>query len=130
MEPQSETLYWCDREGGRIQRSSLDGSNLTTIYDSAPGVQRPLEDSKDWCVGISLDVKRKLIYWTQKGFSKGYVGKILRANLEIPSGQTAETRKDIEVLFDNLPEPIDLELDTEKQILYCESRVRCHDENL
>ena len=33
------------------------------------------------------------------------------ANLEIPKGQSPANRSDIEVLFEELPEPIDLDLD-------------------
>ena len=40
----------------------------------------------------------------------------------MPPGETPSTRSDIEVLFANLPEPIDLELDAEAQILYWTDR--------
>ncbi|SJX65871.1 uncharacterized protein SRS1_21042 [Sporisorium reilianum f. sp. reilianum] len=115
-------LYWCDREGGRIQRSNLDGSSLETLYDSAPGKPRPLTDQRDWCVGITVDQERNLIYWTQKGGSKGSAGRILRANKELPEGSKPESRTDIETLFDHLPEPIDLELDQSSGILYWTDR--------
>ncbi|GHJ86698.1 hypothetical protein NliqN6_3100 [Naganishia liquefaciens] len=115
-------LYWCDREGGRIQRCNLDGSNLETLYDSAPGKLRTLGDARDWCVGITVDNERGLVYWTQKGGSKGGAGRILRFNKEIPEGSTAENRADTETLFDNLPEPIDLELDSASQMLYWTDR--------
>jgi hypothetical protein len=42
--------------------------------------------------------------------------------MEIPKGQTAVTRNDIEVLFDDLPEPIDLELDLNSRVLYWTDR--------
>jgi hypothetical protein len=44
--------------------------------------------------------------------SNGGRGKILRAGIDIPAGHTAVDRGDIEVLFEGLPEPIDLDLDT------------------
>jgi hypothetical protein len=115
-------LYWSDREGGRLQRSNLDGSALETLYDSAPGVPRPLQDATKWCVGITVDTKRQLIYWTQKGTSKGAVGQILRANLDVPHGQSAEQRRDVETLFTHMPEPIDLELDAAHQQLFWTDR--------
>jgi len=40
-------------------------------------------------------------------------GRVCRANIEIPKSGNATNRTDIEVLFDSLPEPIDLELDLE-----------------
>jgi hypothetical protein len=36
---------------------------------------------------------------------------IHRANIDIPRGETAANRSDIEVLFEGLPEPIDMDLD-------------------
>jgi hypothetical protein len=49
-------------------------------------------------------------------------GRIFRAGIEIPEGQTAANRTDIEVLFDNLPEPIDLNLDLSNRMLYWTDR--------
>ncbi|KAF7364392.1 3-hydroxyacyl-dehydrogenase [Mycena sanguinolenta] len=108
LDTQGERLYWCDREGSKIQRCNLDGSDLTTLYVSA---STPAEhkDQRTWCVGITLDTARGLLYWTQKGDSKGWNGRILRANIDLPAGADPASREDVEVLFDGLPEPIDLE---------------------
>jgi hypothetical protein len=65
---------------------------------------------------------RKQIYWTQKGPDNGDVGRIFRAGIEIPKGETAASRSDIEVFFDHLPEPIDLELDLKNRVLYWTDR--------
>lgn len=43
---------------------------------------------------------------------------MFRAGIEIPAGQTAENRTDIELVLRGLPEPINLEFDTQEQILY------------
>jgi hypothetical protein len=59
---------------------------------------------------------------TQKGNEKAGQGRIFRANLEIPKGQTPANRKDIELLFDGLPEPIDLELDLSNRMMYWTDR--------
>jgi hypothetical protein len=56
------------------------------------------------------------------GSSGGTRGRIFRANVETPKGETAAGRSDIEVFFDNLPEPIDLELDLENRVLYWTGR--------
>jgi hypothetical protein len=53
-----------------------------------------------------------------KGLRQRWARTILRANVEIPAGQTAATRSDIEIFFDGLPEPIDLELDNKNRVLY------------
>ena len=47
---------------------------------------------------------------------------ILRAGIDIPAGHTAADRGDIEVLFDGLPEPIDLDLDLDTRMLYWTDR--------
>ena len=44
------------------------------------------------------------------------------AGIELPAGQSASNRTDIEVLFDGLPEPIDLELDLKNRLLYWTDR--------
>lgn len=62
-----------------------------------------MADQTRWCVGISVDAKRGKFYWTQKGPSKGGQGRIFRANINMPDGQDAATRDDIETLFENLP---------------------------
>jgi len=45
-----------------------------------------------------------------------------RANVEIPKGQTAANRSDIEIFYDGLPEPIDIELDHDKRVIYWTDR--------
>jgi hypothetical protein len=37
--------------------------------------------------------------------------------LQVPQGQSAENRKDIELLYDNLLEPIDLDFDPVSEVL-------------
>ncbi|KAJ7091303.1 3-hydroxyacyl-CoA dehydrogenase-like protein [Mycena crocata] len=108
LDADGEYLYWCDREGGKIQRCKLDGSQLQTLYTSA-ATPAQHKDQRTWCVGIVLDTARGLLYWTQKGASKGSTGRIFRANIEPPPGADPATRPDVEVLFEGLPEPIDLE---------------------
>ena len=115
-------LYWCDREGMRVMRCNLDGSKIETLVDTSGGDSRPGADARKWCVGITIDPKLKKFYWTQKGPDDAGVGRIFRANIDMPAGQTAATRSDIELIFDNLPEPIDLELDLTNRLMYWTDR--------
>ena len=115
-------LYWCDREGMRVMRCSLDGTSLETLVDTSHGESRPGKDATKWCVGIALDIAGGKLYWTQKGPDNAGKGRIFRANLEIPKGQTPANRQDIEVLFDGLPEPIDIDLDLGNRMLYWTDR--------
>ena len=115
-------LYWCDREGMRVMRVNLDGSKIETLVDTSQGDPRPGPNATKWCVGVTVDPKRQQIYWTQKGPDNAGLGRIFRANVEIPHGESAAKRSDIEVLYDGLPEPIDLELDLESRVLYWTDR--------
>jgi hypothetical protein len=122
LDKKNGKLYWSDREGMRVMRANLDGSNIETLVDTSAGDARPGKDIKKWCVGITVDVGRGHFYWTQKGPEKGNQGRIFRANIEMPKGQTASNRSDIEVIFDGLPEPIDLELDLANRVMYWTDR--------
>ncbi len=114
-------LYWSDREGMRVMRSRLDGSAVETLVQTGQG-EGDRGDLTRWCVGITVDPQRGHIYWTQKGPDNAGLGKICRAGIDVPKGQTAANRTDIEVLFDGLPEPIDLELDLANRVLYWTDR--------
>jgi len=121
LDKQHGRLYWCDREGMRVMRANLDGSNIETLVQTGKGdIDR--RDQTRWCVGITLDHKREQMYWTQKGPDNAGLGRICRAGLEIPKGETAASRSDIEVWLDRLPEPIDLELDLSNRVMYWTDR--------
>jgi DNA-binding beta-propeller fold protein YncE len=122
LDEKNRKLYWCDREGMRVMRANLDGSNIETLIDTSEGDSRPGKDIRKWCVGIALDVEGRKVYWTQKGPDNAGDGRIFRANLEIPKGQSAANRKDIELLYEGLPEPIDLELDLANRTIYWTDR--------
>jgi hypothetical protein len=122
LNAKNRKLYWSDREGMRVMRSNLDGSKIETLVDTSQGDARPGSDATKWCVGIALDVQGGKVYWTQKGPDNAGLGRIFRANLELPNGQTAANRRDIEVLYDNLPEPIDLDLDLNNRMMYWTDR--------
>jgi hypothetical protein len=122
LETKSGKLYWCDREGMRLMRANLDGSNIETLVDTSQGDPRPGPDATKWCVGVAIDVDGDKVYWTQKGPDNAGKGRLFRAGIEIPTGQTASRRADIEVLYDGLPEPIDLELDLNKRVMYWTDR--------
>src|SRR5467141_1034868 len=125
LEKKSGRLYWCDREGMRVMRANLDGSNIETLVDTSKGDARPGTDQKNGaqlCVGITVDPDRGKIYWTQKGPANAGKGRIFRAKIDIPKGETPADRTDIELLFDGLPEPIDLELDLQNRFLYWTDR--------
>jgi len=104
LEKKTGKLYWSDREGMRVMRASLDGSQVETLIQTGEG-KADRHDPSNWCVGITVDPMRGQMYWTQKGADDSGHGRIFRASLDIPSGQTPTNRRDIEILFEGLPEP-------------------------
>jgi hypothetical protein len=114
-------LYWADREGMRMMRANLDGSGVEILV--VTGDQEANRgNATRWCVGVAIDHARDQLYWTQKGSDNAGQGRILRAGLHIPPGETAANRSDVEVWRDGLPEPIDLELDATSRLLYWTDR--------
>jgi DNA-binding beta-propeller fold protein YncE len=122
IEKRTGKLYWCDREGMRVMRANLDGSNIETLVDTSEGNPRPGPDARKWCVGIAVDAAGGKFYWTQKGDDNAGQGRIFRANIELPRGASPANRQDIELLYDNLPEPIDLDLDVAHRVMYWTDR--------
>src|SRR5213082_3232487 len=75
-------LYWSDREGMRVMRANLDGSQLETLVETGRG-DADRRDATRWCVGITIDPQLGKIYWTQKGPTKGGLGRLCRANIDV-----------------------------------------------
>lgn len=114
-------LHWSDREGMRVMRANLDGSQIETLVQTGAG-DADRHDQARWCVGIAVDAGRGHLYWSQKGGDNAGAGSIRRCRLELPRGRAPADRGDIEVLFERLPEPIDLELDLTGRRLYWTDR--------
>lgn len=121
LDLEQQQLYWSDREGMRIQRAAIDGSGVETLVTVASGASAR-KNAQNWCVGLALDLVHGFVYWTQKGPDNGMVGSIRRAHLQMPTGQSDSTRTDIDVLFEGLPEPVDLDLDVSGGYMYWTDR--------
>lgn len=119
--PSRKQIYWGDREGMRMMRCNYDGSNVETLIQSGKS-DADREDARNWCVGIAVDTQRGKFYWTQKGASKGNQGRLYGANIDFAAGEDATNRTDIKLLLDNLPEPIDLDIDEDENVLYLTDR--------
>ncbi|KAF4994645.1 hypothetical protein FGRMN_5642 [Fusarium graminum] len=116
-------VYFADREGMRIMRCNFDGSDLEVLVQTGDHQdEQQRSDPTRWCVGITVSPSTGKFYWTQKGPSKGGKGRIFRANIDMKSAEDARTRTDIELLFQDLPEPIDLEINDAESTLYWTDR--------
>jgi hypothetical protein len=118
---QNGFIYWCDREGMRVMRARLDGSQLTVLVQTGV-TEEDRNDRRRHCVGVAVDSKAGVLYWTQKGKPNGNEGRIMRARLDFNVGADPANRSDIEVLFEDLPEPIDLEWNEDSGHLYWSDR--------
>jgi hypothetical protein len=110
-------LYWCDREGMKILRADLDGSDLTVLY-AAGRTDDDAHDPRNHCVGIIVDPAGQRLFWTQKGAPNANQGRIFTAGLELPEGADPANRDDVHVLWTGLPEPIDLEFDSHHRLVW------------
>ena len=105
----------------RVFRSNLNGSEVEILVRVGEG-DAARSDACSHCVGIAVDVERRLFYWTQKGPSKGNAGRLFCAGLDMPPGETPDNRSDKRLLLNHLPEPIDLDLDVKANMIYMSDR--------
>jgi len=124
IDQESNKIYVCDREGLRVMRCNLDGSQLETLFQAGDWKTEPEKraDGTFWPVGVAVSKRLNKFFWTQKGHSKANEGRIFSASLTIPQGATPATRQDVEVVIGGLPECIDLEFDDDEGVLYWTDR--------
>ena len=102
LERRSGKLYWSDREGMRVMRANLDGSEIETLVDTSAGDSRPGSDPRKWCVGIAVDTVGGKFYWTQKGGHDAGLGRICRADVrfrKVSRPRTAGTLRFFMTIF-------------------------------
>ncbi|KAJ5313944.1 Mitochondrial import inner membrane translocase subunit tim16 [Penicillium atrosanguineum] len=119
----AKKIYFSDREGCRVYRCNFDGTDLETLVETGnPDNTDPTENIHNWCVGITVAPKLNKFFWTQKGPSKGGQGRIFCADISTPVGESAASRSDVECILEDLPEPIDLEIEESSKTLYWTDR--------
>ncbi len=104
LEPVRRTLYWSDREGMRVMRCGLDGSNVETLVQTGQGDADSKDETRSFCVGIAVDYAGGHIYWTQKGTTQRGKGSdpSCSGSIFLPV-RPQQGRSDIEVIYDGLP---------------------------
>jgi DNA-binding beta-propeller fold protein YncE len=99
--------YWSDRDGLKIQRCNLDGSQNEILIS---GLKNP--------VGMALDIAKGVFYFSEKNG-----GTVRRAPMSMPAtGQSAANRKDVETLISGLTQPIDVAVDLSQGKIYWTDR--------
>lgn len=120
LDENHQHLYWCDREGMRVMRSNAHGSEITTLYEAGSTEEERADETRH-CVGIAVDFPGNRFYWTQKGPPDGGKGRIFSGPLN--TGRTLYAGdSSILLVADNLPEPIDLDIDDRTRDLYWSDR--------
>ena len=66
LDKASGKLYWSDREGMRVMRANLDGSQIEALVQTGGG-ERDRRDQTRWCVGIAVDPQRGQTLLDAKG---------------------------------------------------------------
>jgi sugar lactone lactonase YvrE len=106
-------MYISDRQGRRLYRVGFDmpeGETAQNRTDVEVLAQLPMYSIP---LNIALDLGTRTIYFTDRGR-----GLILKMNMDMPAGATAETRTDIETVLMGLGEVVGLALDDVSKRLY------------
>ncbi|MGY5033708.1 3-hydroxyacyl-CoA dehydrogenase [Streptomyces sp. 900116325] len=123
LEAAGRKLYWGDREGMRVMRCDLDGSNVETLVQTSRGEDDRRDETRR-CVGVAVDPVGGHLYWTRKGPCDAGLGKILRAGVDLPVGVNRSPmdppygRRTPEILLTHLMEGIGLALDRDADRMY------------
>ncbi|KAK7195071.1 hypothetical protein NESM_000430000 [Novymonas esmeraldas] len=145
-------VFFCDREGHCVKKYNVDTKEVVPVLSSdslaaladgvteeevfaSPAKPNSDEDKRRFCVGIALDEAHNRLFFTTKGPTKGGQGCILAApynfkRRHLPSITLANTSaaegvvepEAVVTVLDNLPEPIDLLLDSKEGYLYWTDR--------
>jgi hypothetical protein len=111
MDRVNRKLYMGDREGSKVWRSDMDGSNLEVLVSGHEIRQ---------VVGVAADPTVNHFYFSDRNGKK-----LFRAPMEMKAGQTHADRDDLELLYVDTASnamPLDLELDLKSRTLYWTDR--------
>ena len=85
----SGKLYWCDREGMRVMRANLDGSKVETLVETGQGDARPARSRRNGASESPSIRSADKSTGRKKARTTAGKGRIFRANIEIPKGESA-----------------------------------------
>jgi DNA-binding beta-propeller fold protein YncE len=106
-------FYFSDRNSRKILRANIEmpagetGANRTDIEELL------VFGSGAMPIDLDIDHKNGFLYWTDRDLAT-----VNRAGLEIPAGETAMNRSDIETLVTRVVDAIGLSLDVENGKMY------------
>lgn len=107
----SGMLYWTDNASDRVLRAATEvpqgetPGNRTDIETLVSGVQEPS--------GLAIDSDGGYLFWADR-----FSNRVLRAGIDIPKGQTPETRDDVIDVATDLDDPWAVTLDVGRARVY------------
>ena len=102
-------MYWTQSEGTQILRCNTDGTCIEALIETNSSSTMNRSNQPTWPNGITLDSSRRHFYWSQRSHSNPSKYRIQRASMDLSSGSTPFQREDIETVFDDLPEILDID---------------------
>lgn len=114
--PSRKQLNFCDREAMACTDAALTGKVTRCWRSGEPRARRTRCFSGAWALLSTSAPARSIGRRRAPGPSKSGQDRIFR------TGLTAENRSGIELVFNGLPEPIDLEIGSEESMLYWTDR--------
>ena len=102
-------IYWTQSEGTQILRCNIDGTSIETLFETETGYAIDRSNSPSWPNGIAIDPLRRNFYWSQQSPKNPQKYCIYRASMDMPLGSTPSQRRDVEMVFDDLAEVLDIE---------------------
>lgn len=121
LDHRTNYLYWCDREGMKIERCHIETGKVEVLLETHDMYLNEERENRQ-CVGIALDIKNNRLFWTMKGPPKSGTGRLLCAPFDYRDKNAVINPAKINVVYDHLPEPIDLEIDYKNDYLYWSDR--------
>ena len=82
-------LYWCDREGMRVMRANLDGSQIETLVQT--GWTESIGATRRSGASASRSTSSAADLLDAKRPDNAGKGRIFRAGIDIPTGETASS---------------------------------------
>ena len=108
-----EAVYFSDKATRRIFRMGLRLPAGQTAADRTDVEELVSLPDGAMPVDLAIDQEHGHLYWTDRG-----LGTVSRAGLDIPTGETAANRTDVEAVVKGLSEPIGISLDVANDRLY------------
>jgi sugar lactone lactonase YvrE len=110
----NKMFYFTDKDARKIRRAGFQPKTEGETPETRTDIEE-LETSGSGSgpIDLHLDLDKRLMYWTDR-----YLGQVLVAWMDLPSGKTAADRDDIKVLQMGVTEAIGIAIDESTRTAY------------